>query len=70
MRNALTWFVGGAVVLLLVVAVADGVRSRSDASWLHTSPLQSGGCGGRSGAMLGKRKACVWHAASAATRTP
>jgi len=32
MRNALTWFVGGAVVLLLVVAIADAVRSRSDAS--------------------------------------
>jgi hypothetical protein len=32
MRNALTWFVGGAVVLLLVVAIADAIRNRSDAS--------------------------------------
>ncbi len=32
MRNALTWFVAGAVVLLLVIAVADAIRSRSEAS--------------------------------------
>jgi hypothetical protein len=32
MRNALTWFLGGAVVLLLLVAVADAIRSRADAS--------------------------------------
>lgn len=32
MRNALTWLVGGGVVLLLVIAMADSIRSRSDAS--------------------------------------
>jgi hypothetical protein len=32
MRKPLTWLVGGAVVLLLVVAVADAIRSRADAS--------------------------------------
>ena len=32
MRAALTWIVGGAVVVLLVIAVADGIRSQADAS--------------------------------------
>jgi hypothetical protein len=32
MRNTLTWFLGGAVALLLVLAIADAIRSRSDAS--------------------------------------
>lgn len=32
MRNTLTWFVGGAVILLVILAIADAIRSRTDAS--------------------------------------
>jgi hypothetical protein len=32
MRAALTWIVGGAVVVLFLVAIADGIRSQADAS--------------------------------------
>ena len=32
MRGAATWIVGGAVALLLVIAIADAIRSREDAS--------------------------------------
>src|SRR4029078_2234515 len=38
MRGALTWIVGGAVAVLLIVAVADGVRSRADASGSEAAP--------------------------------
>ena len=38
MRNALTWIVAGAVVLLLVVAIADAIRGRSDASGSPAAP--------------------------------
>jgi hypothetical protein len=36
MRGAATWIVGGAVVVLLVVAIADAIRSRADASGTPT----------------------------------
>jgi hypothetical protein len=32
MRGAATWIVGGAVALLLVIAIADAIRTREDAS--------------------------------------
>ena len=38
MRGALTWIVGGAVAVLLIVAIADGVRSRADASGSSAPP--------------------------------
>ena len=38
MRGALTWIVGGAVAVLLIVAIADGVRSRADASGSEAPP--------------------------------
>jgi hypothetical protein len=38
MRGAATWVVGGAVVVLLVAAVADGIRSHADASDKPTAP--------------------------------
>jgi len=34
----LTWIVGGAVAVLLIVAIADGVRSRADASGSSAPP--------------------------------
>ena len=40
MRNTATWFIGGAVVVLLVVAVADGIRGRAHASSSTTPPPQ------------------------------
>jgi hypothetical protein len=38
MRTGLTWVVGGAVVVLLVVAIADGIRSHEDASGAPAPP--------------------------------
>ena len=38
MRSTVTWIVGGAVALLLIVAVADGIRSRDDASGASATP--------------------------------
>jgi hypothetical protein len=38
MRNGLTWLVAGAVVVLLVVAIADGIRSHEDASGAPAPP--------------------------------
>ena len=38
MRGAATWIVGGAVVVLLVVAIADGIRSRANASGTPAPP--------------------------------
>lgn len=38
MRSAFTWIVGGAVVVLLVAAIVDGVRSRADASGSSATP--------------------------------
>ena len=39
--GALTWIVGGAVAVLLVVAIADGVRTRADASGSSPSATQA-----------------------------
>ena len=38
MRGALTWIVGGAVIVLLVVAIADGIRNHADASGAPPPP--------------------------------
>jgi hypothetical protein len=38
MRSTATWIVGGAVVVLVVVAIADGIRGRADASGSPASP--------------------------------
>ena len=38
MRGPLTWLVGGAVAVLLVLAVADGIRSHDDASGGQAPP--------------------------------
>jgi hypothetical protein len=38
MRTGLTWVVGGAVVLLLVIAIVDGIRGRADASGPSAPP--------------------------------
>ena len=38
MRGTATWIVGGAVVVLLVAAVADGIRGRADASGSPAPP--------------------------------
>ena len=38
MRGASTWVVAGAVILLVIVAIADGIRSREDASGAPAPP--------------------------------
>ena len=38
MRATATWIVAGAVLVLLVAAVADGIRSRADASGGPAAP--------------------------------
>lgn len=38
MRSSVTWLVGGAVAVLLVVAVADGIRSHGNASGAPAPP--------------------------------
>lgn len=57
MRKALTWFLGGAVVLLLVAAIADAIRSRPDASGSPAPPPRV-----LHGVLVTADEACETHA--------